>query len=63
MALKGKGDKEESRRELETAIRLSEKAPFADLEDAKKALASLVMSVGSTKIHDIFDEIGVRYER
>ncbi len=41
MALKEKGDKEESRRELETAIRLSEKAPFPDLEDASKALASL----------------------
>ena len=41
MALKGKGDKEESRRELETAIRLSDKAPFAELEDAKKALATL----------------------
>jgi tetratricopeptide (TPR) repeat protein len=41
MALKGKGDKEESRRELEAAIRLSEKAPFADLDEAKKALASL----------------------
>jgi tetratricopeptide (TPR) repeat protein len=41
MALKGKGDREESRRELETAIRLSDKAPFADLEDAKKALATL----------------------
>ncbi|HEV8429200.1 MAG TPA: tetratricopeptide repeat protein [Pyrinomonadaceae bacterium] len=41
MALKGKGDREESRRELETAIRLAEKTPFADLEEAKKALASL----------------------
>src|SRR5215216_132775 len=41
MALKGKGDNAESRRELETAIRLSERAPFADVEDAKKALASL----------------------
>jgi tetratricopeptide (TPR) repeat protein len=41
MALKGTGDKEESRRELETAIRLSDKAPFADLDDAKKALATL----------------------
>jgi len=41
MALKGKGDKDESRRELETAIRLSDKAPFADLDDAKKALATL----------------------
>jgi hypothetical protein len=41
MALKGKGDLAESRRELETAIRLAEKAPFADLEEAKKALASM----------------------
>jgi tetratricopeptide (TPR) repeat protein len=41
MALKEKGDKEESRRELQTAIQLSEKTPFADLEDAKKALAGL----------------------
>ena len=41
MALKGKGDLGESRRELETAIRLADKTPFADLEDAKKALASL----------------------
>ena len=41
MALKAQGAKEESRRELETAIRLSDKAPFTDLEDAKKALATL----------------------
>jgi Tfp pilus assembly protein PilF len=41
MALKGKGDAAESRKELETAVRLSEKAPFADVEEAKKALASL----------------------
>ncbi|HKG62278.1 MAG TPA: tetratricopeptide repeat protein [Pyrinomonadaceae bacterium] len=41
MALKSKGDREESRRELQTAIRLAEKAPFADVEDAKKALAEL----------------------
>jgi tetratricopeptide (TPR) repeat protein len=41
MALKGKGDKEESRRELEAAIRLGDKAPFADVEEAKKALATL----------------------
>ncbi|HSE18622.1 MAG TPA: tetratricopeptide repeat protein [Pyrinomonadaceae bacterium] len=41
MALKEKGDKEESRRELQTAIKLSEKAPFAELDDAKKALAGL----------------------
>lgn len=39
MALKGKGDMEESRRELETAIRLSEKAPFTDVEQARKELA------------------------
>ena len=41
MALKEKGDREESRRELETAIRLADKAPFAEVEDAKKALATL----------------------
>jgi tetratricopeptide (TPR) repeat protein len=41
MALKGKGDKEEARRELQTAIRLAEKAPFGDLKEAKKALAEL----------------------
>jgi tetratricopeptide (TPR) repeat protein len=41
MALKEKGDREESRRELELAIRLSEKAPFADVDQARKALASL----------------------
>jgi tetratricopeptide (TPR) repeat protein len=41
MALKGTGNREESRRELETAIRLAEKSPLADLEEAKKALASL----------------------
>jgi tetratricopeptide (TPR) repeat protein len=41
MALKEKGDREESRRELQTAIKLSEKAPFAELEDAKRALAEL----------------------
>jgi len=41
MALKGKGDREESRRELEAAIRLGDKAPFADVEEAKKALATL----------------------
>lgn len=41
MALKGKGDKEGSRRELEAAIRLSEKAPFSDVDEARKALASL----------------------
>jgi tetratricopeptide (TPR) repeat protein len=41
MALKDQGDKQEARRELETAIKLSDKSPFADVEEAKKALASL----------------------
>ncbi|HKG47090.1 MAG TPA: tetratricopeptide repeat protein [Pyrinomonadaceae bacterium] len=41
MALKEKGDREEARRELQTAIRLSEKAPFVEVDDAKKALAAL----------------------
>ncbi|HEX6715647.1 MAG TPA: tetratricopeptide repeat protein [Pyrinomonadaceae bacterium] len=41
MALMAKGDKEEARSELQTAIRLADKNPFAELEDAKKALASI----------------------
>ena len=41
MALKGAGNREEARRELDTALRLADKSPLADLEDAKKALASL----------------------
>ena len=41
MALKGSGAKDESRRELQAAIRISEKAPFPYVEDAKKALATL----------------------
>ena len=41
MALKGKGDKEGSRRELEAALRLAEKRPFADADEARKALATL----------------------
>lgn len=41
MALKGKGDKDGSRRALETALRLGEKKPFADVEEAKKALATM----------------------
>ena len=41
MALKAKGNHEESRKELETAIQLNEKNPFADVEEARKALASL----------------------
>jgi tetratricopeptide (TPR) repeat protein len=41
MALKGKGDKDGSRRALEAALRLAEKRPFADVDDARKALATL----------------------
>ena len=41
MALIGTGNKEEGRRELEASIRMAEKAPFPDLEEAKKALASI----------------------
>ena len=41
MALKGKGDKDGSRRELEAALRLGDKKPFADAEEARKALATL----------------------
>ncbi len=41
MALKAKGDKEAARRELEQAVRLSEKAPFAEAGEARNALGSL----------------------
>ena len=41
MALMGTGNKDESRRALQTAIKLNEKNPFAEVEDAKKALATL----------------------
>jgi tetratricopeptide (TPR) repeat protein len=41
MALKAKGEKEAARRELEQAVRLSEKAPFAEAGDARNVLASL----------------------
>jgi tetratricopeptide (TPR) repeat protein len=41
MALKAKGDKQASRRELEAALRLSDKSPFADIDEARKALATL----------------------
>jgi len=40
-ALKAKGDKDASRRALQESVKLGEKTPFPDLEDAKKALASL----------------------
>ena len=41
MALKGKGDSAGAKRELEASIRLADKAPFPDIEEAKKALTSL----------------------
>ena len=41
MALKGKGDNEAAKRELALAVRLADKAPFADVEEARKALATL----------------------
>jgi tetratricopeptide (TPR) repeat protein len=41
MALRGKGDNAGAKRELEASIRLADKAPFADIEEAKKALTSL----------------------
>ena len=41
MALKAKGDKEAARRALEQAVKLSEKAPFTDAEEARNVLATL----------------------
>src|SRR5687768_9971551 len=41
MALKGKGDREGSRRALEASLRLAEQKPFAEIDEARKALASL----------------------
>lgn len=41
MALKEAGNRDESRRALQNAIKLAEKAPFAEVEDAKRALATL----------------------
>jgi len=41
MALKAKGDSSGAKRELEAALRLGEKAPFEDAEEARKALATL----------------------
>jgi len=41
LALKGKGDKEGSRRAFETALRLADKRPFPDQEEARKSLATL----------------------
>ena len=41
MALKARGDKAAARRELEQAVRLSEKSPFAESGEARTVLASL----------------------
>jgi tetratricopeptide (TPR) repeat protein len=41
MALKARGDKEAARRALEQAVRLSAKAPFAEADEARSALATL----------------------
>ena len=41
VALAAKGDKAGARRELETALRLGEKANFAEVNEAKKTLATL----------------------
>jgi tetratricopeptide (TPR) repeat protein len=41
MALKAKGDAPGAKRELEASLRLADKAPFADIEEARKALTSL----------------------
>jgi tetratricopeptide (TPR) repeat protein len=41
MALKAKGDKAGARRELDASLRLSQKAPFLEIDEARKALASL----------------------
>jgi tetratricopeptide (TPR) repeat protein len=41
MALKAKGDKEGAKRELGVALRLADKVPFRDADEARKALATL----------------------
>jgi tetratricopeptide (TPR) repeat protein len=41
MALKEKGDKAGSQQALQAALRLNEKKPFPDVEEARKALATL----------------------
>lgn len=41
MALKAKGDKDAARRELEQAVRLSGKVPFAEAGEARNVLATL----------------------
>jgi tetratricopeptide (TPR) repeat protein len=41
MALIAKGDKEGAKREIGVALRLADKVPFRDVEEARKALATL----------------------
>jgi tetratricopeptide (TPR) repeat protein len=41
MALKARGEKDAARRALEEAVRLSERAPFAEVDEARNALGSL----------------------
>src|SRR5215831_3457856 len=41
MALKAKGDTAGARRELEASVHLADKSPFNDIDEARKALASL----------------------
>lgn len=41
MALKAKGDNPGARRELEAALKLSDKSPLADADEARKVLATL----------------------
>jgi tetratricopeptide (TPR) repeat protein len=41
MALKAKGDKEAARRALELAMKLSEKTPFTEVEEARNVLSTL----------------------
>jgi len=41
MALKAKGDREGAKRELGVALRLADKVPFRDVEEARQALATL----------------------
>jgi tetratricopeptide (TPR) repeat protein len=40
-ALASKGDKSGARREIEQALRLAEKSPFAEVDDARKSLSTL----------------------
>jgi len=41
LALKAKGDRDGAKRQLETALRLGGKVPFAEVEEARRALATL----------------------